>query len=636
MAPIKLRAAPESTPDWVGRIEQGEPFELLRRYGDYVRVRAGAQGNNWREGWLKVKYVQPQPPPPPRGPIFQAGDMIDRFVVTQYLSTGGQAEAYRTQDPQTKRPYVIKVFIDDQANDTMGNYTEARARLKTWFLREEVIMKQVQMCPYVVRYETSGLYRGLWFVAMQALAESLWALRYTLQRRVMNDTNASFAPETVARVGVQVMDALQCVHKQGFAHRDMKPSNLLVGIGELGEQTYLLDFGLAQRLFWPNGTREPASKGKFVGTRRYASINAHRRLEITRRDDLSSLFYVLMELALGNLPWARNEDKIDVRKAKEEYFHRGMAEKWLRPLPSPYLKLWRYIISLYPELTAELSAAPPTPAPTPAAGAPTPVPTSYNVTFSDPPLDYDRVRAIFREVCGECKDKQEWMRPTWPRKTLQTPAPPAPPPAEAAGPKEAEGPPEANAPVSRGDGAADGAQEPAKKAAGTPQPSPAPGPAPDAGAPAGVRRTAATDPEVDVLALGDGDEGAERPTPRTTPAPSPPPPTEVLPVTELVPITGLNPAPAPSPVGPTPAPPPPATPLPPPRTPSPPTPRPADSPPTQLWDEDPAEAAQNRREGEQVQELDQEEGQRGRARPLESQARRPGASAGARAQRAPS
>ncbi|KAK6051548.1 hypothetical protein COOONC_10946 [Cooperia oncophora] len=44
------------------------------------------------------------------------------------------------------------------------------------------------------------------------------------------------------------------------------------------------------------------------GTTRYCSINAHSREEQGRQDDLWSLFYMLVEMLIGNLPWKNMTD----------------------------------------------------------------------------------------------------------------------------------------------------------------------------------------------------------------------------------------------------------------------------------------------------------------------------------------
>jgi hypothetical protein len=48
-----------------------------------------------------------------------------------------------------------------------------------------------------------------------------------------------------------------------------------------------------------------------IGSITYASINAHNKIELSRRDDLESLGYMLLYFSLGNLPWR----KIDFSKS---------------------------------------------------------------------------------------------------------------------------------------------------------------------------------------------------------------------------------------------------------------------------------------------------------------------------------
>jgi hypothetical protein len=80
----------------------------------------------------------------------------------------------------------------------------------------------------------------------------------------------------------------------------------------------LIDFGLARKPKLPNGNiRSPRKIAGFRGTARYASLNSHKMKELGRRDDLWSVFYSLIEFALGSLPWKRIREKEFIAKMKE-------------------------------------------------------------------------------------------------------------------------------------------------------------------------------------------------------------------------------------------------------------------------------------------------------------------------------
>lgn len=62
-------------------------------------------------------------------------------------------------------------------------------------------------------------------------------------------------PELEARqIAIQVMEALEIMHGTGFAHRDMKPANILVLYKSPAWWVKLGDFGISKRIEGTFGT----------------------------------------------------------------------------------------------------------------------------------------------------------------------------------------------------------------------------------------------------------------------------------------------------------------------------------------------------------------------------------------------
>ncbi len=93
---------------------------------------------------------------------------------------------------------------------------------------------------------------------------------------------------SVARLGVQVAEAMAYAHKQGVLHRDIKPSNLLL---DTQGTVWITDFGLAKS----EGSDELTMPGDIIGTLRYMAPERFQG-KADSRSDVYSLGMALYEL----------------------------------------------------------------------------------------------------------------------------------------------------------------------------------------------------------------------------------------------------------------------------------------------------------------------------------------------------
>ena len=93
----------------------------------------------------------------------------------------------------------------------------------------------------------------------------------------------------------------------------MKPENIVIGQGKKSNQAYIIDLGLAKRYICPkSGTHIAMKTNKgMIGTTKFASLSTHQGNEASRRDDLESLFFMMIYFRRqGKLPWDLNPPQL--------------------------------------------------------------------------------------------------------------------------------------------------------------------------------------------------------------------------------------------------------------------------------------------------------------------------------------
>ena len=94
---------------------------------------------------------------------------------------------------------------------------------------------------------------------------------------------------------IQMVDCLETTHETGILHRDVKPANFVLDDNK--KEVFLVDFGLGkQHLDGDGEPYPPRTQTDFRGTIPYASLASHFNQELGRKDDLWSLFFIMLEM----------------------------------------------------------------------------------------------------------------------------------------------------------------------------------------------------------------------------------------------------------------------------------------------------------------------------------------------------
>jgi len=185
---------------------------------------------------------------------------------------------YAAVDERLERPIALKIIRGETADSDV-------ARERFW--REARLAASVNH-PHICQLYEIGEADGQLFIAMELLDGEPLASR--LQRGAM-----SF-DETV-QIGLEMLAALEALHRRGIVHRDLKPSNIFL----TPHGSKLLDFGLARVIEDELGETRAnlTTPGTIVGTVRYMAPEQIQGGVVDARADLFSTGAILYEMLSG-------------------------------------------------------------------------------------------------------------------------------------------------------------------------------------------------------------------------------------------------------------------------------------------------------------------------------------------------
>ena len=157
-----------------------------------------------------------------------------------------------------------------------------------------------------------------------------------------------FSLKLSLQIGVQIINLLKTIHEKGLLHRDIKPENFLFGNDDESKQLYAIDFGLSKTYinYSNNCHIEMKNSNNLIGTPTYISVNGHKLLELSRRDDLESLGYMLIYFYCGNLKWQKINIHENFEKSNALIMKAKLNLEKLYDLPIVFHDYFKYVRNL--------------------------------------------------------------------------------------------------------------------------------------------------------------------------------------------------------------------------------------------------------------------------------------------------
>lgn len=233
-------------------------------------------------GWRADPAASPPDPPAPPGEAVN-GDrprmLGGRYLLEEWIASGGMASVWRAHDEVLARTVAVKVLHDHLAED--GDFRER-------FRREAVTAARLAH-PNVVSLYDTGADGDRVYLVMELVDGS------TL-RDVIADVG-SLEIGQAAAIGEKVARALHYAHTRGLVHRDVKPANIL--IGEDG-MVKVADFGIAKA---DQDQRDLTRTGMVLGTAAYVAPEQVLAKPLDGKADQYALGCVLYEALTGRRPF---------------------------------------------------------------------------------------------------------------------------------------------------------------------------------------------------------------------------------------------------------------------------------------------------------------------------------------------
>jgi serine/threonine protein kinase len=208
------------------------------------------------------------------------GKSLGQYRIVERIGAGGMATVFKAYQPTLDRYVAVKVLPSYHARDPVF--------VKRFVQEARSVAKLAH--PNIVQIHDfgQGEQDNVTYIVMEYVDGG------TLKDRLKQ---ALPVPEAI-NFTIQAAEGLDCAHRNGIIHRDVKPANMLV---RKDRHLLLSDFGIAKLL---EQSTNLTRVGTGIGTPQYMSPEQGMGQKVDRRSDIYSLGIVLFHCLTGHVPFS--------------------------------------------------------------------------------------------------------------------------------------------------------------------------------------------------------------------------------------------------------------------------------------------------------------------------------------------
>ena len=210
--------------------------------------------------------------------------LSNKYELLEKLNSGSFGQVYKAKHVRTGELVAVKI---EQVTTT--NSLKNEARIYQYLLKEPGF-------PKLKWFQKEDQLTYLVIDLLVCSLTSLVKMKGPLQHKI------------ILQIGIQMIKRVETLHGKYMLHRDIKPDNFML---DRSKNLCLIDFGLCKRYDYDGSHIEEKQITSIVGSVNFVSLNIHKGIEPSRRDDVESCIYIILYLLLnGELPWTKKEKDI--------------------------------------------------------------------------------------------------------------------------------------------------------------------------------------------------------------------------------------------------------------------------------------------------------------------------------------